>query len=189
MNKTLAIVSIALMTAAALTAEDYGARAARNDSSYTLEEMLLYALQDEHLALAEYEAIQEAYGVSRPYSNIAQAEMTHIGYVEGLYDSLGMTVPAFDASAHTIVPASLQEAAEIGVQAEIDNIAMYEQFLSQDLPADVREIFGFLKDSSEKHLTAFERQVERGATGLGRGRTDNSFEGRGQNRTDDHHWS
>ncbi len=189
MKKTLALLTAALLVTAALTAEDYGARAAGQDSSFSLEDMLLYAFQDEHLALAEYEAIQETFGTARPYSNIARAEETHIGYVEGLYESLGMEIPSFDASSQITLPSTLQEAAEIGVQAEIENIAMYKMFLTQDLPADVRVVFTDLMESSEKHLVAFERQVDRGAVGSGRGRTDLTFTGRGLNRTDDHHWN
>jgi hypothetical protein len=35
-----------------------------------------------------------------------------------------------------VIPASLLEAAETGVQAEINNIAMYEKFLTYSLPQD-----------------------------------------------------
>ena len=168
MTKKLAVLAVVLLTTAALTADDAGAAAAKKESSFTLDEMLLYAFQDEHLALAEYEAIQEEFGAARPYSNIALSEKTHISYLEELYSMLGMGIPSFDASSRVTVPSSLLEAAEIGVQAEVDNIAMYERFLNQDLPDEVRDVFVFLKEASEKHLVAFERQVDRGAYGQGR---------------------
>ena len=40
--------------------------------------MLTYAIQDEYLALAEYELIIEKYGSMRPFSNIINSEKTHI---------------------------------------------------------------------------------------------------------------
>jgi hypothetical protein len=174
MKKIMILLSMVLIMGTTLSAEDYGAQGAGTKSTFTLEEMLLYALQDEHLALAEYEAIMTEFEVDRPYANIAQAERTHITYVEELYTQLGWPVPAIDAQLHTVLPSSLEEAAEVGVKAEIENIAMYEKFLTQDLPANVRDVFIDLKESSEKHLTAFERQLSKNSTlagrGLGRGR-------------------
>ena len=49
--------------------------------------------------------------------------------------------------------------------AEVKNIAMYEKFLDQDLPDDIRLVFANLMQASEKHLAAFERLDER--VGLG----------------------
>ncbi len=48
------------------------------------------------------------------------------------------------------------EANQIGVDAEINNIA---NFLEQELPDDVRTAFEKLKAASENHLAAFEKQV------------------------------
>ncbi|MDC7224013.1 MAG: DUF2202 domain-containing protein [Spirochaetales bacterium] len=189
MKKTVIMTVMLIMLASVgLTANDYGARAALEENHFTLESMLLYALQDEHLALAEYEAIMASYDVTRPYSNIARAEKTHIAYVEELYAELGWDVPAVNTGDKLVVPASLEEAARLGVQAERDNIAMYEKFLAQDLPENVREVFTELKESSEKHLSAFQRQLEQGTFGQGsRNQAPEGFDGRGRNRTDDHH--
>ena len=41
---------------------------------------------------------------------------------------------------------------EIGVEAEIENIAMYESFLKRELPDDVREVYKRLKATSQNHL-------------------------------------
>lgn len=180
MKKTITLITLLLVTSLGLSALDYGAKGASSRTDYTLEDMLLYALQDEHLALAEYEAIMEAYGAERPYLNIAEAERTHIGYVEDLYAELGWDVPDFDASAHVTVPSSLEEAASIGVQAEIDNIAMYESFLAENLPETVRDVFTDLKESSEKHLAAFERQLDKPSSRRV-GSTGRNSQGRGRN--------
>ena len=58
-----------------------------------------------------------------------------------------------------MVPSSIQNAFETGIQAEIDNIAMYEAFLENDLPDDVRAVFEELKKGSESHLQAFSRNA------------------------------
>jgi len=162
-------LSLFLLT---LTAEDFGSAGALNQQSYTLEEMLRYGLEDEHMALAEYEAIMETWNVTRPYSNIIRSEETHIDYLENLYTSLNIQIPDIDTRGMEVLPSSLTEAAEIGVEAEIANIAMYEQFLQQDLPEDVEEVFTLLKNASENHLRAFENQLNRtvsfGNTGRGR---------------------
>jgi len=43
---------------------------------------------------------------------------------------------------------------------------MYESFLKENLPDDVREVFEALMNASEKHLASFQRQVD-GVTGGG----------------------
>lgn len=136
---------------------DYGAAGASVDGSFTLEEMLSYALEDEYLARAEYEKIMEAYGTIRPFSNIMKAEETHIDLLLPLFEAYGVVLPEDASGEHVAIPESLGAAFETGVQAEIDNIAMYDKFLGEDLPEDVRAVFEALKRASESHLSAFER--------------------------------
>ncbi len=158
MKKILVLVSL-LSLSSFLFAGNYGATGALSRNEYTLEEMLHYAIEDEYLALGEYQSIMEKFDVTRPYSNIADSEKTHISYLEELYEDYDRIIPEIDAQGHIYIPASLKEAAEVGVQAEINNIAMYEKFLEQDLPADVRAVFEVLMRGSENHLRAFTRQA------------------------------
>ena len=139
--------------------QDYGHIGAANDTEYTLEEMLQYAIQDEYLALSEYEYIITNLGADRPFSNIMKAEQSHIDAIELLYNTYGISIPVVDPSSLLYLPVSVEEALTIGVQAEIDNIAMYEAFLSQDLPDDVRITFENLQKASESHLSAFENNL------------------------------
>ena len=90
-------------------------------------------------------------------------------YLEELYRNHGLSIPHVSADDHLVLPKSVNEAAQIAVQAEINNIAMYELFLKQDLPDDVRDVFSLLKNASENHLQAFQRQLS-SATGRGRER-------------------
>ena len=150
--------------------ETFGANAALEEESYTLESMLEYALEDERLAQAEYEKIMDVFDVTRPFSNIKEAEVKHEAALITLYEARALTVPEFDAEEHVIIPDSLEEIYAIGIEAEINNIAMYNAFLEQDLDEDVRKVFTALRDGSEKHLEAFKRASERPGGGRNRNR-------------------
>jgi len=125
------------------------------EGNYNLEDMLLYALTDEVNAKLTYEAIIESFGQLRPFTNIMNAEQTHINLLLPLFDTYGITVPEIDVDVN--VPATLEEAYQLGVEAEIANIALYKAFLEQDLPDDVRSVFEQLVEASNHHLAAFSR--------------------------------
>lgn len=142
----------------------YGNAAAKADDSLTIEEMLTYAIQDEYLARAEYVAIMAKFGQILPYSNIKQAEEQHIAWLKDMFATLKLTVPADEAAKYIHAPATLKESAQAGVQAEIDNIAMYERFLAQPVLKDPRysaivDLFTRLRDASKNHLAAFQKQL------------------------------
>lgn len=139
----------------------YGSKGALADIGLTLADMLAYAAQDEYLAHNEYVKIIEKFGNQNPYSNIVKAEQTHLSTLKDIYVTYGMTFPQDTSSEHLVIPSSLLEAAKTGVQAEIDNIAMYKKFLTYELPDDVRATFESLKAASESHLDAFQRQVDK----------------------------
>ena len=137
----------------------YGAAAAREAANPTVEQMLTFAIQDEYLARAEYTLIMSKLNARQPFSNIKQAEEQHIAWLEGLFTDYKLPVPVDEARPG--VPANLSAAYEAGVQAELDNIAMYKSFLARDLPEDVRAIFERLEASSRNHLQAFSRNLAR----------------------------
>ncbi|HPW53840.1 MAG TPA: DUF2202 domain-containing protein [Erysipelotrichaceae bacterium] len=144
-----------------LSLEGYGSKGALADTNLTLADMLMYAVQDEYLAHAEYLLIMDIFGTQKPYSNIAKSEETHLALLKEVYLAYGLDFPEDASADHVVVPASLLEAAQTGVQAEIDNIAMYELFLSYDLPENIAQVFTALKNASESHLLAFQKQVEK----------------------------
>ena len=142
-----------------LSLTGYGATGALGDTSLTLADMLTYAMQDESIARAEYAAILATYGSVRPFTNIIRAEESHILALQPLFEAYGITVPADEsASLVTTVP-SLTEAYQTGVSAEVNNIAMYETFLDQNLPDNVRAVFESLMRASENHLRAFQNRL------------------------------
>ncbi len=144
-----------------LSLEGYGAKGALVDKDLTINDMLMYAVQDEYLARGEYLAIIENFGDQNPYSNIVKSENRHLDFLEEVYDSYGLEFPEDTSADHIIIPKNLYEATKTGVQAEIENIAMYELFLSYDLPENVFDVFLALKSGSESHLLAFQKQVDR----------------------------
>jgi hypothetical protein len=164
--------------------ESFGSAGAAADDDLPLEEMLTYAIQDEYLARAEYEAIMEEYGSIAPFSNIIRAEESHISQLVPLFESNGLAVPADDAADYVILPASLDEAYQAGIDAEIANIAMYELFLAQELPDDVRAVFENLMAGSQSHLSAFENAASGGGAGSGNGAGNGGGNGTGNGLRD-----
>lgn len=156
-----------------------GAAGASSDTEYSLEEMLVYAIEDEYLAQAEYDVIMDTYGIQKPFSNIIKAEATHISLLEPLFEEYDVSVPVKDWESLVVVPESLDAAYAIGVEAEEKNIAMYESFLKENLPDDVREVFEALMNASEKHLAAFQRQVDGVTGGSGNGAGNGNSTGNG----------
>lgn len=168
MKKTLLLILVlTLVSAMSLSfadVENYGAAGALENSTYTLDKMLVYAIQDEYTALAEYKLIMDQYGTTRPFSNISKAETTHISWLEPLFVKYNLDLPVNESDQIVVLPASLTDAYQAGVDAEIFNISMYEAFLKEDLPADVKTVFDSLKSASENHLSAFNNQVDRSST-------------------------
>lgn len=144
----------------------WGAVAARSDSNPSLQSMLTYAIQDEYSARAEYEKIMAKFGSMNPFSNIIQSEQSHIAWLKDAYAARKLSVPSDEASKHTVIPVTLKSAFEIGVQAEIANIAMYDQFLATEVVkkpenATLKTLFTHLRDASKNHLRAFQRGLSK----------------------------
>lgn len=125
---------------------------------YSIESMLIYALKDEYLAKATYEKIIETYGDIKPFSKIVLAEQTHINLLLPLFETYAIELPAVPTADEITLPESISSALATGVEAEKENILLYETFLSQtNLPDDVRAVFESLQSASEKHLEAFSK--------------------------------
>lgn len=133
--------------------------------------MILEALNDEYKARAFYRLAIKTFGPVQPFINIVEAEDTHARALERLCARYEIPLPPDEWEAKLRPPSSILEACRVGVEGEIENIAMYDRFLREtDLP-DVRAIFQRLQARSrEAHLPAFERCVARGGkTGRGAG--------------------
>ncbi len=151
-----------------------------NGKAITLEDMLNYAIEDEYHAKTEYALIIDAYDAPRTFTNIIKAEERHIQWLLPLFQAYGIDVPEDVSADFVVLPESLTAAYEIGVEAEILNIDMYNVFLEQDLPQDVEQVFTALRNASENHLKAFERKTGSFAPAGQAGR--NGGNGFGRNR-------
>ncbi len=137
----------------------YGAEAAKTDNDLNFEDMLTYAIQDEFLARAGYLAAIEKFGRQRPFANIIVSEENHINYLKSLFAKYNITVPTDDSKSYIKIPADIKESLEAGVKKEVENIEMYERFLKESIPNDVKTIFTFLRNASQNHLSAFQRAL------------------------------
>ena len=173
------IVALSLLTASVSALAEFGSGAVTSGQTYTTEQMLTYAIQDEYFALAEYQAIIAKYGAARPFTNIMKAEQHHIDLLKPLFAAYEAALPENDAASQVALPETLTLAYETGVKAEIRNIAMYAAFLTQTLPADVKAVFTSLKAASENHLSSFERKSS-GQTGNGQGNRNGRGNGNGK---------
>ncbi|WP_107995586.1 ferritin-like domain-containing protein [Trichococcus paludicola] len=139
----------------------YGAVGALGDDDLTMEEMFTYAIQDEQLAHGEYTYVLENLGDQAPFNNIVTAEAQHVAEMTVLFEKYDLAVPADASADHIQMAADIQEALENCASGEVDNIAMYNKFLEQDIPDDVRATFTALRNASEGHLDAFNKNLEK----------------------------
>jgi rubrerythrin len=127
------------------------------------------ALDDEHKAWATYDQVIRDFGPERPFSNIIEAEARHIAALRSLFQRYGLEVPENPWPGRVPRFASLQEACEASIQAEIENSALYDRLLHSTTRPDILAVLRNLQRASqERHLPAFRRCATRGQ-GRGRG--------------------
>jgi len=171
--KSTMLIALALLAATAsvwASGPDYGAAAAtaaiNKGTSFSINDMLRWAAEDEYLAHGEYVAIMKKFGTMRPYDNIMAAEEQHLAWLKTEYKARGLAFPADGSAPYIVVPATLKDAAQAGVDAEISNIAMYKSFLARPEMAkaenaSVKTLFEQLMRASENHLKAFRTQLSK----------------------------
>jgi len=171
--KSTMLIALALLAAMAsvwASGPDYGAAAATaaisKGTSFSINDMLRWAAEDEYLAHGEYVAIMKKFGTMRPYDNIMAAEEQHLAWLKTEYKARGLAFPADGSAPYIVVPATLKDAAQAGVDAEISNIAMYKSFLARPEMAkaenaSVKTLFEQLMRASENHLKAFRTQLSK----------------------------
>lgn len=138
----------------------YGAKSAGLEKNPGLEKMLQYAIEDEYLARSEYEIAIDAFGDEKPFSSIINSEVVHINWLKELFEKYNLQVPGDESKKYLGIPDSFKAALEFGVHAEIENIDMYETFLANEIPDDVRAVFTKLRDASKGHLFVLKRKLE-----------------------------
>jgi len=159
------LTGLFVLSASEPEAIPWGAAAARSDESLTVERMLRYAIEDEYLARAEYSLIISRYGSIKPFSNIVKSEETHIAWLREEYRARNIPVPLDRGAEYAVLPSSVEEALRVGVRAEVDNIAMYDRFLTEKETLkhgneSLVSLFTRLRDASKNHLQAFKKGLE-----------------------------
>ena len=116
------------------------------------------AMDDELKARATYRAVIERFGPVRPFINIEASEERHIQALTRQYERLGLSVPADPWAGRVEAPEDLTEACRAGVQAELENVELYERLFAMTEDPQVLYVFGrLLAASQERHLRAFIR--------------------------------
>lgn len=131
-------------------------------------EAVCEALEDEYRARATYRRVIETFGPVQPFVNIVEAEDRHAKALIALLARYGLAPPEDRWPDRVATPATLIEACRAGVEAEIENEAMYERLLQQiSDPAALTVMRRLQRASQERHLPAFRRCLERAASGGG----------------------
>jgi hypothetical protein len=154
------LISVCLTTFTAAAAQ-YGAAAVRENQKYTPAQMLTFALEDEYLAGARYSAVVEKFGNTRPFARFVAAEKRHAALLKPLMAKYNVPVPEDRSASFVVVPATLMAAVKTSAEAEKNTIRMYDVFIKQQLPDDVKLVFSLLRSASLRHLQAFERNLAR----------------------------
>jgi hypothetical protein len=134
----------------------------------TTQQAMVEAINDEYQARAFYNAVLEKFGNVRPFSNIVHSENRHVQLWNTLFTQYGLPIPEDTFAGNVEAPDTLNAACQMGVEAEIANVKMYDNFLSFIKEPDLRAAFTQLRHVSQNnHLRAFERCVN---NRIGRGR-------------------
>ena len=158
-----------------------------NTPPQSLEKALNEAIRDEYHARAYYTKVIDAFGPVRPFINIVDAEQKHVEELLPLFHRYNVPVPDDDWPERVQAPASLLEACQAAVEAEIDNAAMYDRLIAAvaDFPDVGATLRRLQAASQDRHLPAFERCVARESgknLGADRGRGRGFGPGRGGGR-------
>ena len=121
-------------------------------------EALRMALDDEYKAWSVYEQVIDDFGAVRPFTTIQRAEESHIRALLTLFDRYELNAPVNEWLGQVPTYDTLAEACEAGVQAEVDNGALYDQLFDMVDNPDIIRVFTALQKASEtRHLPALER--------------------------------
>ncbi len=133
---------------------------------------LAFMVEEEKLARDVYQLAKDAYPEARVFTNINRSESTHMSELQVLLERYGVADPTkvngpgeFDNDSLQAlyddladrVDDSREEAAQVGVDVEVADIADLKEAMDLDAPADVTAVLGDLLAGSERHLAAFQR--------------------------------
>ncbi len=122
------------------------------------EQILAIALDDEYKAHETYQKVVERFGNNPPFSHIVEAEKRHIEALLNLHQVYGVTPSPNQWLGMITIPSSFEACCALGIQAEIENIELYDSLLGFAIEADIRDILYRLQAASyNNHLPAFKQ--------------------------------
>jgi hypothetical protein len=127
-----------------------------NSEQAIFSQVLRIAIYDEFKAYETYTKVMEKFGFVQPFINIREAEARHYSALIPLLEKYGIEVPINNWDKKIDIPNSFVECCEVGVAAEISNIAMYDNLLSHTTEDDIRDVLFRLQAASfNNHLPTF----------------------------------
>ena len=123
-----------------------------------LKSLLDILYQDEYNTKSTYEEIIDEFGPNILYNNLIQAEAQHMNALERIYVRYDIQIPDMDARTPNL-PDNLLDTYTLGKEAEEANIALYDKYLDEDLPEDIRFTFERLMNASYHHLDAVNQAI------------------------------
>jgi hypothetical protein len=159
--KTRTIITIIAAAIAATAPAQEGALRLPSDAKAALVEALA-GPDGEYAARATYDAILKKFGDVQPYKSIIQAENRHIQALERQLRRYGIAIPKDKFAGKIEAPKTLKEAARQGVEAEIDNVKMFDKLLPKirEYSSLTRVFTNLRRASKEAHLPAFQRALK-----------------------------
>lgn len=142
----------------------YGARGAYAGGGIALgplseaeNQALVRALQEEFGSQAFYESVVNTFGNVTPFSAIARSEAQHAAALVNLANKYGVAMPEFPAGDGLPTFATIAEACQAGVEAEIADAALYDELMAVTTHSDLLRVYANLQSASlNNHLPAFE---------------------------------
>ena len=120
-------------------------------------EALFLALDDEYHALAMYQSVISKFGEIEPFVEIAQSEQRHINALVNQFTKHGISVLENTWLGNISPLDSVQSACQLGVEAEIANVDLYQKLFSMvDDPRLIQVFTNLSNASQESHLPAFQ---------------------------------
>lgn len=100
-----------------------------------------------------------------PFSNIVQSEARHIAALAGLFERYGVPMPVNPWPGNVPRFASLKDACEAGVAAEIENEQLYQRLLAAARRPDIRAVFERLSAAAASATRATNTSTAKRASG------------------------
>jgi hypothetical protein len=144
--------------------EARGGRGGRTGSGYALTPLssaeaaaLQQAILEEYGAYNLYQSVIAQLGNVYPFNQIVRSEQQHINVLVRQADKYGVTVPANPGLTTEPAFATLAQACQAGVNAEIADAQLYDTLKPVTTHADLLQVYNNLQSASlNNHLPAFQ---------------------------------